>query len=438
MFDLGPKQSRHAWMISLLLYAAVMAGLFAWLAFNGEETTQRRLEKTPSVTIVLAGKETPVPQSWKEAPKEEIEETPAAQTPLAETEKPEEKPTEEKTAEPVVEPQKTEETKTETAPHAATETKVETAPAETTPPVEPQAAEPQAKAAPQPPALRWQRFARPFDQANDKPRISIIIADLGLASAATLVAVQELPGEVSLAFSSSAPDLETWIAKARAAGHEAILTVPMEPENYPQNDPGPNTLLTGLESKENVNRMRWALARSDGYVAVMPYMGGKFITAEDKLAPVLSVVKDEGLMVIDNSQNNNSLIPTLSRLGRIPFARADAVIDLAASRTAIDAQLEELEKIAQTKGHAIGIALPYPVTFEKLKAWIPAAEKKGFVLAPITALASHDVAPAAVETEEAATPAQTVEGGPEAISTPPQKATTAPVDPNRANNEIVQ
>ena len=33
------------------------------------------------------------------------------------------------------------------------------------------------------------------------------------------------------------------VARAREAGHEVLLEVPMEPFDYPDNDPGPQTLL---------------------------------------------------------------------------------------------------------------------------------------------------------------------------------------------------
>src|SRR5690606_936651 len=149
-----------------------------------------------------------------------------------------------------------------------------------------------------------------------------------------------------------------WTIKARAAGHELLLTVPMEPENYPQNDPGPNTLLTSLPDKDNVSRLRWALSRADGFVAVMPSMGEKFVQVEDKMVPVLDVLREDGLLIVDNTLNKDSLIAPLSRLGKVPFVRTDLWIDAAASRGAIQEQLTKLEEIAKERGQAIGVAMP--------------------------------------------------------------------------------
>jgi polysaccharide deacetylase 2 family uncharacterized protein YibQ len=394
MASMTPKQKRSALITGALVYLAVSAALVGWLAFNGEDTVQDRISHTPSATISLV-KKPDVPASWTGTtpnpppaatmPEQKpLPSNPAPAVAVPEVKPPEAKPAEAKPAVTPPAPTPVPVAKTETPPAPAPQQ-----PAVTTNPVD-QAAPVNAAAAP-----AWHKFTRPF-KPTDRPRIALIISDLGFAATATQAAVQEMPGDVTLAFSSQAPDIESWIAKARAAGHETILTVPMEPNDYPKNDPGPNTLLIALPDKDNISRINWAMARADGFVGVMPAMGEKFVTAENKLAPVLDVVKEHQLMMIDGTNNKNSLIASLSRLAHIPFARSEVLIDAAASRNAIDAQLASIEAMAKEKGQAVGIALPYPVTFEKLKAWIATLDQKGFVLAPISALASEDAPVAAV------------------------------------------
>ena len=83
-----------------------------------------------------------------------------------------------------------------------------------------------------------------------------------MTTAVTQTAVKTLPANVTLAFQTIAPSLGDWIAQARLVGHEVLLAVPMEPNNYPQNDPGPQTLLTGLPAATNTQRLTSALAHS--------------------------------------------------------------------------------------------------------------------------------------------------------------------------------
>ncbi len=43
-------------------------------------------------------------------------------------------------------------------------------------------------------------------------------------------------------------------ASARSGGHEILLEVPLEPFDYPENDPGPDTLLTGQAPRDNLEQ----------------------------------------------------------------------------------------------------------------------------------------------------------------------------------------
>ena len=71
-----------------------------------------------------------------------------------------------------------------------------------------------------------------------------------------------------------------WSSRARGEGHEILLQVPMEPFDYPDNDPGPQTLLSSLSGEQNVDRMQWLMSRFQGYVGVTNHMGARFTASE--------------------------------------------------------------------------------------------------------------------------------------------------------------
>ena len=162
----------------------------------------------------------------------------------------------------------------------------------------------------------------------------------------------------------------------------------MEPVDYPYNDPGPNTLLVGLDDAENLHRLRRAMTRAEGYVGIMPGMGGKFLTAEQKLAPVLDAVHREGVIIFDPTMDNRSQIAPLSRLGRIPFSRADMSLD-ASHAHQMAGRLASIEKMAAERGRAVVVVRPYPALFPVLKKWLAELQEKDFVLAPVTATLSE-------------------------------------------------
>lgn len=235
----------------------------------------------------------------------------------------------------------------------------------------------------------WQVYARPFTAPDKKvTKIAVIMAGLGLSETQTLAAIQQLPGAVTLSFAPYARNLGDWIAQSRAAGHEVLLELPMEPFDYPDNDPGPHTLLTSLSTPDNIERLNWLLGRFPGYVGVTNFMGAKFTANEQKLVPILQNLKDRGLLYLDAKVDRKSVAARVAKELKVPIATNNRFIDREASRVSIDARLYELERISKSVGSAVGLAFPYPVTVERLAAWIATLEKKGFVLAPVTAIAN--------------------------------------------------
>jgi hypothetical protein len=249
--------------------------------------------------------------------------------------------------------------------------------------------------APRPPTVReaaqpaWLRYSRPFDANDRRPRVAVIVSELGLSSAATTAAIQQMPADISLAFSPYADSLDHWIGLARAAGHEVLLNLPMEPINFPANDPGPRALLTSLSAQQNLERLDWVLGRINGYVGVTNHMGSRFTTMPEAIKPVLSAINDRGLMFVDSRASTRSIAAKLASDIGLPRAINDRQIDQEASRSAIDNRLTEIERIARENGSAVAMAQPYPVSLERLREWLPTLETKGLVLAPITAVANR-------------------------------------------------
>lgn len=231
----------------------------------------------------------------------------------------------------------------------------------------------------------WEVYARPFADDGQRPLIAVLLSGVGLSQSATKTAIQQLPGQVTLAFAAYAPNVDRQIAEARAAGHEVMLQLPMEPINYPASDPGPHTLLTSLTATENIDRMEFILSRFAGYVGVTSYMGSRFTTSLDHMRPVMSALNQRGLLFLDGDAVEGSVTRTLSRELGLPSVVNHRVLDRQASRAAIDTHLIELEQLAKAEGVAIGLGHPFPVTIERVTQWAPTLKEKGIALAPISA-----------------------------------------------------
>jgi len=235
----------------------------------------------------------------------------------------------------------------------------------------------------------WQVYARPFDEFITRPRISIVISGLGLSSLITRTAIETLPGEVTLGFSIYGNNLESWIDEARGAGHEVILMVPMEPYEYPKHDPGPDTLRVDLKAEDNLARLRHVLSRATRYVGVTNDMGSKFTATEAAITPVLEELKARGLLFLDARTSQYSAAARIARELRLPRAINNRYLDNQPNEQEILSQLEQLENVARTYGAAVGVGRPYPVTIRTVKKWADGLEARGFVLAPLTAVANR-------------------------------------------------
>jgi len=235
----------------------------------------------------------------------------------------------------------------------------------------------------------WQTNAQPFEDTENRPRIAIIISEMGISKAGTTAAIDQLPAAVTLAFNPYGQRLQSWIDKSREKGHEVLLQLPMEPMGYPRTDPGPHALLTSLTSAENFEQLNWSLDRFSGYTGLTNQMGSKFTASRPHIEPILAVLKEKGLLYVDSRTASNSVAAKIAKELSIPVALNNRFLDHRADAKTLDARLTELENIALKTGSAIGIGYPYPATLKRLAAWTASLAEKGIALAPISALVNR-------------------------------------------------
>jgi hypothetical protein len=233
-------------------------------------------------------------------------------------------------------------------------------------------------------------YARPVNETPAKAnlaRVALVVGGLGIGSSNTAEAFAKLPGPVTFALAPHASDLERLAARARGEGHELLLQLPMEPFDYPDNDPGPQTLLTSLAPEQNIDRMHWLMSRFQGYVGVTNYMGSRFTASDAAFAPVLREVAKRGLMYLDDGSAPRSLAGQIAGANNLPFAKAGVVLDAVPTPVEIDRALSRLEAMARETGIAIGVATALPVSIARIANWAKNAEARGFLLVPISAAA---------------------------------------------------
>jgi uncharacterized protein len=232
----------------------------------------------------------------------------------------------------------------------------------------------------------WQVYARPFNVSDKRPRIAIVMADMGMARLGTDAALRQLPANVTIAFDTQSAVTAAWLMRARQDGHETLLALPMEPFDFPQSDPGAGALLTNLPNSDNIQRLLGALRSGTGYVGVTTLSGSRFTADPEKMKPVLDVLNRRGLLVFDANVAPHSVLVDLAKQAHVPVTAATLQIDRDPSPAAIDSALRQLEQTANLSGRAIGVASPLPVTLDHLEKWLKPLPEHGIALAPLSAV----------------------------------------------------
>lgn len=232
-----------------------------------------------------------------------------------------------------------------------------------------------------------QVYATTFNTTDPRPRIAILMAGIGMNEAESQTAIALLPPAVSLAVTPYAVRLDKVLGTARSHGHELLLSIPMEPQGYPLNDTGNQSLLTGATLATNAQRLEWAMTRFAGYVgatgALGELRGERFAAAADQMAPLLETLARRGLLYVDPRP---TVFRSMDQPARQGSTRGvDLVLDDPPGAAELDRRLARLEQVARDRGSALGfIGKPSPVSVDRIAAWAVGLAGRGLALAPVS------------------------------------------------------
>ena len=231
-------------------------------------------------------------------------------------------------------------------------------------------------------------YNRPFKTISGRKPISIIIGGLGVNRSVTQQAIDTLPPEVTLSFAAHAISLQDWVTRARNAGHEVMIEIPMDSVGFDPNAPGADKALRVSNTEgDNLRKLDYLLSRAQGYFGVINYNGDNFLTRSDMAVPILTKLSDIGVGFITDGAFSLPTLSALSQSVALPYKHSFGLIDPQANSQTIRTQLANLSQIAQTDSAPIGVGFAYPETIEAVTRWSVDLEQKGLVLAP----ASHSL-----------------------------------------------
>jgi uncharacterized protein len=169
---------------------------------------------------------------------------------------------------------------------------------------------------------------------------------------------------------------------AKASGRDVMIHIPMEPQGYPKQRLEANGLLVAYSADELVSRSEKLLEAVPDAVGANNHMGSRFTESEEKMSPVLGVLKKHGLFFIDSRTTPHSKGFELSRKLGLKSAARNVFLDNEQDVAAIKKQLNAAAGMARKKGGVIAICHPHPSTIAALKEAVPELKKTGIRFVP--------------------------------------------------------
>ena len=235
---------------------------------------------------------------------------------------------------------------------------------------------------PRPAKPAWQRYAAAAPRIRGRARVVIVIDDLGLDRSAVR-RLAAIPGPLTLSFLPYAPEVAAQAAMMRAAGHELLVHLPMQPKGG--NDPGPMALAERLPRAEFDRRLEWNLSRFEAYVGVNNHMGSRLTEDPRAMRRVMRALRAHGLLFLDSRTTPGTVAEREAVAVGLPHAARDVFLDNEQDAGAVRTQLAKLERLAKRHGRAVAIGHPHRETLDAIGEWIPAAKRRGLVLVPLSA-----------------------------------------------------
>jgi polysaccharide deacetylase 2 family uncharacterized protein YibQ len=222
--------------------------------------------------------------------------------------------------------------------------------------------------------MPWIAHARRFDPSGPAARVGVLMINLGADEALTRRAIEELPGDVSLAFLAGAPDLPRWLRQARERGHESYLMLPMEDQGPAER--GIRSIQAAADPTENLRRLLAVMARGEGYVGLVTVSAGPLTQSDAAARPLVKEIADRGLALIeiDPGQASTVLQQLTAELGA-GYARTANVLDYRLVGGGVGGNLDRLTAWAadtaaeQPPRHGFGVVQPDDAAIEAIVAW---------------------------------------------------------------------
>lgn len=167
-------------------------------------------------------------------------------------------------------------------------------------------------------------------------------------------------------------------ARLQARRREIMLHLPMEPQSYPETDPGANALMTGMDGPAVAALLDKALTALPMVTGVNNHMGSAATADPATMATLMGELKKRDLFFLDSLTTSRSVGCAEARKAQVPTLKNRLFLDYDNTNSErIEANLKRLVQAARATGFAVGLCHPHPATAQVLARELPRLQDAG-------------------------------------------------------------
>ncbi|MBD3367090.1 MAG: hypothetical protein GF405_02805 [Candidatus Eisenbacteria bacterium] len=224
---------------------------------------------------------------------------------------------------------------------------------------------------------------------HEGPVVALIIDDFGHNHDETVESFLRLDAPITISVLPHTPYAGEIATAAYEAGKEVLVHIPMEPESYPDSDPGEGALLMSHTVHEIRRLVAEAADEVPHAIGANNHMGSALTKDRLRMRAVMWALERENLFYVDSMTTPESVGFLEAERAAIPTARNLMFIDTLLDeygQVDVATRISDLETIARERGAAIGIGHPTPETLLELAALLPDLEERGVELVFVSEL----------------------------------------------------
>jgi polysaccharide deacetylase 2 family uncharacterized protein YibQ len=225
-------------------------------------------------------------------------------------------------------------------------------------------------------------------EAARPARIALLLVDVGDDSADRR-ALLSRPEPFAVGVPALGSGRSALLKAARAGGHQVVLQVPMEPENYPRINPGPGTLLVSMPASRIERELHAELSGAGEIAAVSNFMGSFASQDEPFMTAFYRELRRSSKSFLHVQPVPRAVCREVAAQVGVAYDEPDAFLDREARESgprALERAWKSIRERAGRRGQAIVVLRVTPVSRAWLERALAPKALAGATLVPISEL----------------------------------------------------